>query len=222
MCLISDIQLQSDGSVYLAGFVLAGGDSRRMGRPKAALLVEGETLLDRQIRLLRSVVRRVVVVGGCPAYSTDFNVTLVPDREAGRGPLAGIYTALLETRREFNLVLGCDLPFVNRPLLEWLARRAIASGSDVTVPRSREGRLQPLCAVYRRRALYAVRTTLAAGENKPRSFFPKIRCTVVPWPELAHTGFRPSVFDNLNTPEDYEHARKRVEGPTLAGGAGLQ
>jgi len=222
LSLISDKQSQSGRSVYLGGFVLAGGDSRRMGRPKAALLIDGETLLDRQIRLLRLVARRVAVVGGPPKSSKYFNVPLVPDLVTGRGPLAGIHTALLETRREFNFVLGCDLPFVNRRLLEWLALRAIASGSDVTVPRSREGRLQPLCAVYRRRALYAVRTSLAAGENKPRSFFPKVRCIVISWQELARAGFQPSIFGNLNTPEDYEDARKRIEGSSMISGTGFR
>ena len=213
MCLISDMQSQSDWTPYLGGFVLAGGESRRMSRPKAALLLEGETLLDRQIRLLRSVARRVAVVGGSPGSAKDPDVTLAPDRVEGRGPLGGIYTALLETRMEFNLILGCDLPFVNRRLLAWLARCAIASGSDVTVPRSRDGRLQTMCAVYRRRALYAVRTSLAAGDNKLRSFFPRVRCTVIPWSDLARAGFRPPIFDNLNTMEDYEDARKRLEGP---------
>lgn len=201
-------------SSFLTGFVLAGGSSRRMGRPKAMLLIEGETMLERQIRLLRSVARRVVVVGGSLEYSTKFDVPVAPDVVSGRGPLAGINTALLQTRTEFNLVLGCDLPFVNRCLLGFLAAHAIAAGSDVTVPRSREGRVEPLCAVYRRRALHAIRTSLAAGQNKLSNFFPKVRCVFIPWSDLARAGFQPSVFDNMNTPEDYDYARRRLEGST--------
>ena len=91
---------------------------------------------------------------------------------------------------------------------------AIAAGSDVTVPRSREGRVEPLCAVYRRRALHAIRTSLAAGQNKLSNFFPKVRCVFIPWSDLARAGFQPSVFDNMNTPEDYDYARRRLEGST--------
>ena len=167
-------------------------------------------MLDRQIRLLYSVARRVAVVGGFPGYLDAFDVPQVPDAMAGRGPLAGLYTALLESRTEFNLVLGCDLPFVSRRLLGYLATCAKASGSDVTVPRSRDGRLQPLCAVYGRGALYAVRTRLLLGENKLSRFFPSVRCTVIPWRELADAGFRAPVFDNMNTPEDYAYARTRL------------
>lgn len=211
MALMTDHRVPSVRLGSLTGFVLAGGASRRMGQSKPGLLLDGETMLDRQIRLLRSVARRVVVVGGSPGYLDDFNAPLVPDALPGRGPLAGLYTALLESRTEFNLVLGCDLPFVNRCLLAFIAERAIAAGWDVTVPRSQDGRMQPLCAVYHRRILYAVRTCLQSGENRPRAFFPRVRWKVIAWRELADAGFRPSMFNNMNTPEDYEHARIRHE-----------
>lgn len=182
-----------------------------MGCPKAMLRIEGETMLDRQIRVLGSVARQVVVVGGNPEYLTSPDVPMAQDAVLRRGPLAGIYTALLQTRTDFNLVLASDLPFVSRRLLRYLAARAVAAGSDVTIPRSREGRFQPLCAVYRRRALYAIRISLASGQNKLSSFFPRVRCQAVPWRDLARAGFQPSVFNNMNTPEDYEYVRKRLE-----------
>lgn len=202
---------QSVRSAYLSGFILAGGSSRRMGLPKPALRIDGESMLERQIRRLQSLARRVVVIGGPPAYLDNFNVPVIPDAVTGRGPLAGIYTALLETRTDLNLVLGCDLPFVSHGLLGFLAARALATGSDVTVPVSRGGRFETLCAVYHRRALYAIRTSLEQGENKPRAFFRKVRCDAIQWREMADAGFQPSVFENMNSPEDYEYARKRFE-----------
>ena len=216
MPLISDTQSPSIRFAYLSGFVLAGGGSSRMGRPKESLLLDGEAMLERQVRTLRSVARRVAVVGGSQFYGGDSDVPRIPDAIADRGPLAGIYTALLESRTEFNLILGCDLPFVSRRLLSYLAARALATGSDVTVPRARDGRLQPLCAVYRRRALYAIRSRLAAGENKLRGFFPRVDCTTILWRDLADAGFQTRVLDNMNTPEDYEYFRKRVEASSAA------
>ncbi len=204
----------------MTGFVLVGGTSQRMGQPKASLLIEGERMLPRQIRLLRTVAHRVVVVGGSADSLDCFDVPVVPDEIPGRGPLAGIYTALLKSRTEFNIVLGCDLPFVNGRMLTYLAVRALNSGSDVTVSCSRDGRPQPLCAVYRRRALYAVRTRLALGANKVSGFFHMVHCNAIPWRDVARAGFTPSVFDNMNTPEEYEYARKRLE--TFAAASGLQ
>jgi molybdopterin-guanine dinucleotide biosynthesis protein A len=187
-----------------------------MGRPKEILQIDGESMLERQARLLRSVARRVALVGGAGGYLSEFSVPFIADAVVGRGPLGGIYTALLESRTEYNLILGCDLPFVTRRLLTWLALRAMADGSDATVPRSRDGRLQPLCAVYRCRALYAIRSRLEQGENKLSGFFSRVHYNMVPWSELAEAGFRTYIFDNMNRPEDYEKARRRVEAPGAA------
>ncbi|HEX5411943.1 MAG TPA: molybdenum cofactor guanylyltransferase [Terriglobia bacterium] len=212
MILIRDNRLQSRRFIHLTGFVMAGGASRRMGRAKESLRINGEAMLERQIRLIRSVARQVAVVGRAAGYREEFGVASIPDAIPGRGPLGGIYTALLESRTEYNLILGCDLPFVNRRLLTWLVLRAMADQSDATVPRSRDGRLQPLCAIYRRRALYAVRKWLDLGENKLSGFFPMVHCATIAWRDLAGAGARSPVFDNMNTPEDYEDARRRVEG----------
>ncbi|HET9179880.1 MAG TPA: molybdenum cofactor guanylyltransferase [Terriglobia bacterium] len=209
-------RLQSGRFTDLTGFLLVGGASRRMGRPKESLRIDGESMLERQVRLLRSVARRVAVIGAPAGYLADLNAPCIPDAVAGRGPLGGIYTALLESRTEYNLIVACDLPFITRRLLSGLVLRAMAAGSDATVPCSRDGRLQPLCAVYRRRALYAVRTRLELGENKLSGFFSMVHYTKITWRELAEAGFRASVFDNMNRPEDYERARRRAEAPGAA------
>lgn len=184
-----------------------------MGRPKESLQLDGESMLERQIRVLSSVTRRVAVVGGSGDYRSKLDVPSIPDAIAGRGPLGGIYTALLESRTELSLVLGCDLPLVTRNLLACLMLRAMAGGSDATVPRTPDGRLQPLCAVYHRRALYAVRTRLALGLNKLSGFFSMVRFAAIPWRDLAGAGVRPCEFENMNTPQDYEYTRRRIEGP---------
>jgi molybdenum cofactor guanylyltransferase len=206
--------------LFITGFVLAGGSSRRMGRPKEMLVVAGETMLSRQLRLLCAVSRSVAVVGWRgigPGWRTSNNAdnlvdcpAALPDLLPGRGPLAGIYTGLSWTRTEFNLFLGCDLPFIELRFLRYLSKLALSCQADVTVPVSREHGYQPLCAVYRRRALPLIRASLARGENKVSRFFPDVHCRVVSWPELARTGFRARMFDNMNTPEDYEAAQRRL------------
>jgi molybdenum cofactor guanylyltransferase len=201
----------------VTGFLLAGGASRRMGRPKAALVLGGETMLGRQIRLLRAVSRQVFIVGaaarsagGVDGPVEDFGVTTFPDELPGRGPLAGIATALARTRTEFNLILSCDLPWMEAALLRLLCRRAFMGGAEVTLPISRGGREEPLCAVYRRRVLWAVRTTLAAGQGKVSRLFSKVRVERLEWREFARAGFPVRIFDNMNTPEDYEAAKRRL------------
>jgi molybdenum cofactor guanylyltransferase len=204
----------------VTGFVLAGGASRRMGRPKAALVLGDEPLLERQVCLLEAVSRTVAVIGpatASPALAatvralTPSDVRVIPDEVPGRGPLGGIYTGLRWTHTEFNLFLGCDLPFMDARFLGYLCERALDSGAGVSVPESVKNSLQPLVAVYRRRVIPAIRASLERGNNKVTSFYPRVRCAVLDWPEIARAGFSSRIFDNINTPEDYERARRRAE-----------
>ncbi len=185
-----------------------------MGRSKAQLLLGHETTLERQIRLLRSVCRFVAVLGP-PMHFQGLEIPVFPDEFTGRGPLAGLYTGLVRTRTEFNLFLGCDLPFMEARFLQYLCRRAFESRADVTIPESREHGFHPLCAVYRRRALWAVRASLAAGENKVSRFFSRVRCEVLATREIARAGFAPRIFDNMNTIDDYQRALQRLATPSV-------
>ena len=198
----------------LTGFVLAGGASRRMGRPKHELMLDGETLLARMVRRARAVAGQVIVLGP-PERAQGLSVAALPDEIAGRGPLGAIYTGLIHTRTEFNLFLSCDLPFVHPRFLSLLAAEAIKWRADATLAATLGGGLQPLAAIYRRRARAAVRRSLERGRNKLTRFFPMVSVRVLRWPELARAGFQDRLFDNLNTVGEYERAVRRVAPPPL-------
>ncbi len=194
----------------LSGFILAGGDSRRMGQAKALLRLGGETMIERQIRLLRFVSRTVTAIGS-PDGFPSLAVPTFADQLSGCGPLGGIYTALLNTRTEFNLVVGCDLPFVSARFLAFLVRRALDWQADATVPESPDFGVQPVCAVYRRSTLRIVRASLNAHLNKTQELIYRLPARVIPWREIARAGFPRHVFDNINTPEDHEAALQRLK-----------
>jgi molybdopterin-guanine dinucleotide biosynthesis protein A len=194
----------------ISGFVLAGGESRRMGQPKQRLVLSGETMLERQVRLLSSVCGRVSVVGP-PVELAPPVVPYIPDLLAGRGPLGGIHAALSASRAEFNLVVACDLPFLKKRFLQQLAWVALRVGADVTIPEDKTRRLLPVCAVYRRRALGIIRGRLGHDLNKADGYFRDVRLHVVTWREILRAGFSAHIFDNINRPEEYEEARRRLE-----------
>ncbi len=205
-----------DRHVQLAGFVLAGGASRRMGRPKHDLTFGDGTLLSRTVRLAGSVARTVAILGPLErarklrAEAYRFELAAFPDEAPGRGPLSAILTGLNRTRLDFNLFLSCDLPFMTARFLRYLAAEAMESRADVTVAETPGQGFQPLSAIYRRRARWAIRTALDEGCNKVTSFYPKVNVRVLRWPELARIGIQPFIFDNLNTPEDYERSLRRI------------
>ena len=163
-------------------------------------------MLARQARLLQDICRSVTVIGIGREFP-GLGVPVWPDEIPGRGPAGGIYAALLHARTEFNLILGCDLPFLEARFLRFLAQRALDEGADATVPEARDSRIQPVCAVYRQRALAAVRSSLTAGLNKTQDLVHRLRPCVIPWREIARAGFSPRILANMNTPEDFEAAK---------------
>lgn len=194
----------------VTGFVLGGGASRRMGKDKTKLVLRGETLLERQLRLLRSVCSSAAVVG--PARGFKGTEKVFPDEIAGRGPLGGIYTGLLHTATDFNLFLACDLPLMDASFLRFVCERALERHADVTVPISPGGLFEPLCSVYRCGVLETIRKNLDAGRNKVDALFSKVRCDAIPWREIAAAGFQSRIFTNVNTAEDYSAVERALRG----------
>ena len=150
----------------VAGAVLAGGASRRMGTDKAFIELDGQTLLDRAVTaLVDGGAQSVVVVGGDRPRIESAGHRFVPDLHPGEGPLGGIITALEATDADLVVVLSCDL--VDASPLAVSSLVAVAASADVAVPVV-EGRAQWLHAGWRRTALASLQAAFAAGERAPR------------------------------------------------------
>jgi molybdopterin-guanine dinucleotide biosynthesis protein A len=184
----------------VVGFVVAGGESRRMGRDKAVLPWGGQTLLEHAIERLHRVTDDVRVLCGPMARYESYGVPVVPDAVADQGALGGVLSGLLALDRPLGLFLAVDLPAVPPALLDALVARA--PGFDAVVPVWRDGP-EPLCAVYSVACLEPIRRRLAAGEAKMTSFWPDAR--VLEWgpAEIGRFGEPAELFANLNRPEDY-------------------
>jgi molybdopterin-guanine dinucleotide biosynthesis protein A len=201
--------------VRVGGVVLCGGQSRRMGRPKAWLPFGGEVMLARVVRLLGEVVAPVVVVAG-PGQDVPPlppGVDVVRDPEPDRGPLEGLAAGLeaLRGRADAAYLSSCDVPLL-RPAF---VRRMIVLLGDhqACVPRV-EGFLHPLAAVYRLEVAAAAQRLLAEGRPRTTLLFDAVPTRVVSAEELADVDSSFESLRNLNTPEQYEDAKKgmRDEG----------
>jgi molybdenum cofactor guanylyltransferase len=190
----------------VAAFVLTGGKSSRMGQEKSALLLNGNTLLERAIEIARAASEDVQLLGN---PSTRTSVPVIPDRFPGCGPLAGIDAALATTNAELNFILSVDTPFVPEGFVRYLIERARGNGALVTYPRLTSG-YQPLCAVYRREFGPIAEASLRSGQYKIDPLFARIRTCTIDDAELRKLGFGDEIFDNLNTPEDWERAQQRA------------
>ena len=191
----------------LSAFVLAGGKSTRMGRDKATLPFAGRTLLESALALGRSMTEDVFILGSPELYGAYGEV--IADIFPGCGPLGGIHAALTHAKHDLNLILAVDTPFLSNRLAAYLVERARESRAMVTAPEI-DSYPQPLCAVYRRDFLPIAERALRAGRYKIVPLFPHGRTLVIPEVELERFAFTAEMFENLNTPEELEQARRRA------------
>ncbi len=196
-----------DGPHDLTAFILAGGRSSRMGSDKAFLELDGESLLGRMLLLAQEVTSRVRIVGEVAKFA-DFGA-VIEDVYRDCGPLGGIHAALNATTTELNLFLGVDMPFVEPRLLRYLVDQARGCDALVTVPRFHD-HFETLCAVYRRGFAEIAETALRAGRNKIDPLFAPAITRVIGQEQMRELDFDRAMFDNLNTREDWERARRSI------------
>ena len=189
----------------MTGVVLAGGASRRMGRDKALLTMDGRTLLEIQVEKLRRLgIGDVVIAGRTGAVG---GARSVPDASPGMGPLAGLCAGLAAARCPHCLVLGVDTPLVPEAALAALAASHLANGCDATLL-AHGGRREPLVAAYRA-DLAARAAALLAGEDRSlRALLRQIDCR-----EWSFDGPE-ALLVNINAPGDY---RRALEIASMAG-----
>jgi len=189
-----------------AAFVLAGGQSTRMGVDKAFVQLEGCTLLAHALALAKSVTSDVRIVGSRQKFTAFGEV--VEDEFPQHGPLAGIHAALRGSVAELNLILAVDMPFVEVRFLKYLLEEAARHESAmVTIPRA-AGAWQTLCAVYRKPFADLAEQALRQGKNKIDPLFRDIEVRIVEEHELTQQNFSPDMFRNLNTLEELKQASK--------------
>ena len=181
---------------HCKGVVLAGGGSRRMGRDKALIEVDGRSLLDHALARLDAVCHEVVVADAQRRYRPTH--TSVADGP-GAGPAAGILGAAAQFPGQPLLVLACDLPNVPVALLANLT----SHGEDWVLPGT-GNHLEPLVALYRPAALAALHRRVVAGhlalhrlvEEEGFSLRKLSREEISPFGDPRH------IFHNVNRPQD--------------------
>lgn len=179
----------------VTGAILAGGQSRRMGRDKATLLFAGQTMAARIEGVLRQVCGTVLIAGDRPDLS-HAGLRVVPDLFPGSS-LGGLHGALSAATTPWLLAVACDVPLVSVELLRaLLARRA---DYDIVVPRGARG-VEPLCALYARATLPGMERRLLRGELAIQGLFAEYRTGYLDVRELAPDAER--LLRNFNTPDD--------------------
>jgi molybdopterin-guanine dinucleotide biosynthesis protein A len=184
--------------------ILMGGQARRFGgRDKAALVVDGRSIRDRQMTELLALTPDVLIVGSPAGRAPDARSgagRVVSDRVPGCGPLGGLHTALCEARGDAVIVIACDMPYASAAFLGHLL--ALTRDADAVVPLTERG-YHPLCAAYTRACLAPAAARLAEGRLKMIDLFEDVRVRAVTAEEIDAFGRHGRLLTNVNTPAEY-------------------
>ncbi len=197
----------------VAGIVLAGGKSQRMGADKARLVTkDGRPLILSVVEALKGVCSEVVVVTDVPGRYADLalparHVTdIVPDR----GPMGGLHAGLMVIEAPCALTVACDMPFLNPRLLHYMT--ALPKDYQALVPNI-GGRWQPLHAIYTKACLTTVEYLLDRGALALTDLLKRVRLRALPFATARRFDPLGLSFVNLNEPDDLMRARAAGERP---------
>ena len=198
------------------GAILAGGESRRYGSPKALAPVGGRRIIDRVTDALGAVCEDLVLIANEPDLFRDTGLPSRPDARPGLGALGGIHAALAwaeEEDRPGIVAVACDMPFLASTLLARLSALAFTGDApDLVVPESRGRRgLEPLCAAYRTSCLPALEARLDREDRRVIGFYDDVRVHRIPLAEVEALCDPDRAFLNVNTPDERDRAERIAE-----------
>lgn len=216
----------------MSAVVLAGGGSRRMGTNKAFLkMPSGGTVIETILSKLARLCEEMILVASRPQRYERLEAKVVADIYPGKGSLGGIYTGLSTMSHSHGLVVACDMPFLNLPLLRYML--VLSPEYDVVVPKalpwgglkgSKEGKetakehlLHPLHAVYAKSCLEPMRALLESGDLRIISFYPQVRVRYVEGGEIDLFDPEHLSFFNINTPADLRRAERLLQDEEVKG-----
>jgi molybdenum cofactor guanylyltransferase len=198
----------AEGAPALLGLVLAGGRSERLGTDKAAVVLDGQPLLARAVALLQAVVADIRVAARPDQADDDLRrrFRLVADDLRGIGPAAGILAAHAAQPDAAWLVMACDMPRVDAgDLARLVAAREPARGATA-FRGPRDGRPEPLCAIYEPATLARFRRQVTAGGSpSPRELLENCGPVLLEAPAADR-------LDSINTREDLQRLAPGASG----------
>lgn len=187
----------------LEAFILAGGNSSRMGNDKSLLEIGGCSFLDIIGAELARIAHGRIRIVGRGTGKNDFPCVQDVFKTPRRAALVGLHSALYNAVSDWVIIVACDMPFVQHGIFEILASK-ISDDIDAVVPVDKGGKRQPLCALYRRSTCRDAAERSLTEENWSLGhFLDGIAAEYIPFSEFVHCENADRMFANINTPEDF-------------------
>lgn len=193
----------------LTAIILAGGKSSRIGsdKNKSMLKLRGECLIDIVRAKLKCVVGDNIIIVGPPEKYRPYK-QVVPDLFSQNSPLVGIFSGLKASPSPYNLVVGCDMPFLEVKLLKYMIENI--DSNDIVIPRYGDGYIEPLCAIYNKRCLDTIERNLTKHIFSVRAIFPRLKVKFIEEEEIRKYDPEFYSFFNINYKKDMIEAEKII------------
>jgi len=182
----------------VSGVILAGGKSRRFGKNKAFVKIDGIPLIEKVTAVMRSVFQYTVLITNTPAEYAHLDLPMQEDLIKGLGPLGGLYSALMTIPAQFGFCVACDMPHLNEKLIRSIVE--LRDDFDAVVPRI-SGKMEALHAVYHKRCLGPIGKLINSGRYQVIQFFPQVSVRYVEEEEMRRIDPDLKSFYNVNMPQ---------------------
>ncbi len=181
--------------------ILSGGKNTRMNyKVKAFLEFEGSTFIDRIFNAISDYEEKIISCNDIKKYK-EFRdrASIVIDNFKDIGPIGGIYSSLKASGFSHSLIVAGDMPFLNKELLNYLGKYNFEEDALIPVV---NGRIQPLCGIYRKDILKTIEEMIDNNNYKLKSLLEKIDTRYIDMDEVDN-------FSNINTVEEYDKLIRR-------------
>ncbi len=170
-----------------------------MGENKAFIEIEGVPIIERIFTLFKELFQEVIIVTNQIELFKKFDSKIYSDLLPDKGALGGLYTGLFFSTYHYSFCVACDMPFLNKSLVQYLMKKI--GNEDVIVLRTKDG-LQPLHAIYSKNCLDPIKQIIEQGKFKIIDFYQRVQVNILEEPDfISLDPFRES-FINVNTPKE--------------------
>lgn len=196
--------------------ILAGGKSSRLGRNKVIETIGNRSLLERVVSCLTFFKSEIIIVSAkdssLPELTDYPRLRTVQDVYPGKGTIGGIYTGLVTSKTFYNLIVACDMPFLNLSLMQFMINQA--EGYDVVIPRTKNQILEPLHAVYSRNCISHLEFLIQQNRLSVLELYPMVKVKYIEEAEISQYDPAHTSFFNINTEADLKAGKElaRKEG----------
>jgi len=193
---------------HITGIILAGGLSKRYGRNKAFLELDGIRFVDRVTAEMKNIFQQVILITNEKDHYEYLGLPTFEDLIKGLGPIGGIYTGLMSIPDQAGFFVACDMPFINSQLVRYMVD--IKDNYAAVIPSGASG-LEPLHAIYSQSCLGAIKELIDAQRYQVRLFYEQISVRYVTQDEIRKFVPLQRAFFNINTPDEFariQHVNK--------------